>query len=77
MTLFHRKNLQKVNLPTTGIVLLILLMILLICFTPFIVIWALNTLFPILAIQYSFWTWLAMLIINIHIGGFFKINKTT
>ena len=76
MTMFKRENLQQVNLPTAAIVMLIILLVALICFTPFIVIWALNTLFPVLAIQYSFWTWLAMLVMNLHIGGFFKINKT-
>ncbi len=34
-----------------------------IMFWPFIFIWALNTLFPTLAIPFTFWTWLATLII--------------
>jgi hypothetical protein len=35
---------------------------------PFAIIWALNTLFPALAIPYNFWTWLATLVL----GGFWK-----
>lgn len=35
---------------------------------PLLTIWSLNTLFPALAIEYSIWTWLAVVII----GGFFK-----
>ena len=35
---------------------------------PFASIWALNTLFPVLAIPYTFDTWLAMLLI----GGVFR-----
>lgn len=37
---------------------------------PLLTIWALNTLFPVLAIEYTVWTWLAVVII----GGFFKAN---
>jgi hypothetical protein len=31
---------------------------------PLVSIWALNTLFPALAIPYTFWTWLAMFIVG-------------
>ena len=37
---------------------------------PLLVIWSLNTLFPALAIPYTFWTWLAALIL----GGAVKSN---
>ena len=30
---------------------------------PLITIWAMNTLFPVLAIPYTFWTWLAVIIL--------------
>jgi hypothetical protein len=30
---------------------------------PLITIWAINTLFPVLAIPYTFWTWLAVIIL--------------
>lgn len=32
---------------------------------PFGIIWSLNTLFPALQIAYSFWTWLAVIILNL------------
>jgi hypothetical protein len=31
---------------------------------PLLLIWALNTLFPVLAIPYTVWTWLAALILG-------------
>lgn len=37
-------------------------------FSPFVTIWCLNTLFPVLAIPYTFETWLAMLLINTGTG---------
>ena len=39
-----------------------------IIFWPFAVIWALNTLFG-LGIGYTFWTWLAVLVVNLTISG--------
>ena len=48
--------------------LLVLLIIALIVLGPFITIWALNTLFPALAIEYTFQTWLAAVIL----GSVFK-----
>lgn len=41
-----------------------LLILILLVVGPLITIWALNTLFPVLAIPYTFWTWLAMLVLN-------------
>lgn len=47
------------NKSTTALVILAILVIA----GPFINIWALNTLFPALAIPYTFWTWLATIIV--------------
>ncbi len=44
---------------------------LVIIFSPFITIWALNTLFPVLAIPYTFWTWLAV----VWVGGIFNVTR--
>jgi hypothetical protein len=52
------------------IVLMIVLVIVLIAIGPIVVIWALNTLFPILAIQLTFFTWLAVVIL----GAFLRAN---
>jgi hypothetical protein len=42
----------------------ILLVVLLIVFGPLISIWALNTLFPVLVIPYTFETWCAVILIK-------------
>ena len=52
---------------TTGLIL-ILFAILLVILGPLATIWALNTLFPALAIPYSFDTWVAVLLV----GGIFR-----
>jgi hypothetical protein len=44
--------------------LLLLLIIVLVIAGPFITIWSLNTLFPALAIEYTFQTWLAAIILG-------------
>ena len=52
------------------IVLLMAFIVALVVLGPFLTIWALNTLFPVLAIPYTFWTWAAVIIIS----GFAKSN---
>lgn len=54
-------------LAQLGIVGMIPLVILMIIFWPFVIIWALNTVFG-LGIAYTFWTWLAMLVITATFG---------
>jgi ABC-type polysaccharide/polyol phosphate export permease len=53
-----------------AIVGMIVLLIVLIAIGPIVVIWALNTLFPILAIQFTFFTWLAVVVL----GAFLRAN---
>jgi hypothetical protein len=48
----------------------IVLIVVLVAAGPLLVIWALNTVFPVLAIAYTFWTWLAVLIL----GTFLRAN---
>ena len=48
----------------------IVLIVILVAAGPLLVIWALNTVFPVLAIEYTFWTWLAVLIL----GTFLRAN---
>ena len=50
----------------------ILIMLLIIVFSPFVTLWALNTLFPVLSIPYTFETWLATMIVS----AFLKANVT-
>jgi hypothetical protein len=54
------------------IVVGIVLILFLLAIGPWLVIWALNTLFPVLAIQFTFWTWCAVVIM----GVFFRANVT-
>ena len=53
-------------------VLVLIVLALALC-GPFIVIWGLNTLFPILQIPYTFWTWLAVLAV----GALFKADVSS
>lgn len=55
-----------------GVFFVVLLVIALIIVGPLLTIWALNTLFPALAIPYTIWTWLSVLIL----GGAIKSNVT-
>jgi hypothetical protein len=52
-----------------GLVALLGLIILLVVFGPFFTIWAMNTLFPVLAIGYTFETWCAVIILGFFIKG--------
>lgn len=45
----------------TGFIVLVFAMVI---FFPFVTIWSLNTLFPSLAIPYTFYTWLAVLVLG-------------
>jgi hypothetical protein len=47
------------------IVSILILTILAIIFVPLATIWSLNTLFPILSIPYSFYSWLAVVVMNL------------
>lgn len=42
---------------------------------PLLTIWALNTLFPVLAIEYTVWTWLAALVIGALFSPVVKVKK--
>lgn len=46
------------------LVALIALIVLVVVAGPLLLIWSLNTLFPALAIPYTFWTWLAAMILG-------------
>jgi hypothetical protein len=43
---------------------MIALIVIVVVAGPLLLIWALNTLFPVLAIPYTVWTWLAALILG-------------
>lgn len=48
-------------MPLILLILLVLLIVAIVAAGPLITIWALNTLFPVLAIPFTIWTWLAAL----------------
>jgi hypothetical protein len=52
---------MKNVLTLIGMIVLILIIVVA---GPLLLIWALNTLFPVLAIPYTVWTWLAALILG-------------
>lgn len=64
-----------IKLPFTaiGISLMLLLIVFILIGAPIALLWAINTLFPSLAIPYTFETWLAAFIIP----AAFKTNITT
>ena len=51
------------------------LILILVVAGPLLVIWALNTLFPVLAIPYTVWTWLAALILGAAVGPNIKYKR--
>lgn len=55
---------NPLNLALLGILLIILVFV-----SPIFSIWALNTLFPTLAIPTNLWTWLAVFWLHVVIGG--------
>ena len=57
---------------TIKLALAIALVVLLAAIGPWLVVWSLNTLFPVLAIEFTFWTWCAVVIL----GVFFRANVT-
>ena len=54
------------------IILGLILIVALLVVGPWLTIWALNTLFPVLAINFTFWTWCAVIIL----GAFLRANVT-
>ena len=64
---------NNISAGTLGI-LLIVLAILTIIFFPLAVIWAGNTLFS-LGLQYTFWNWLAVIVLGVFIRGYKRQNK--
>lgn len=65
----------KVKSPAV-MALIALAAIVFIFISPFFVLWAMNTLFPTLAIPYTFETWCAIILIGVFLRGeSIKFNK--
>ena len=58
-----------------GVGAIIVLVLLLVVFGPFFTIWALNTLFPALAIGYTFDSWLAIILLSAAIRSNVSFKK--
>jgi hypothetical protein len=63
----------KSTLLVVGIVALIAVLVIA---GPLLTIWALNTLFPVLAIEYTVWTWLAALIVMALLSPTVRVKKS-
>jgi hypothetical protein len=57
------------------LVMIAALIMFLIVAGPLAIIWALNVLFPVLAIPYNVWTWLAALILSTVVKTSVKLKK--
>ena len=62
-------------MKTFGVLAFVILVILLVVFGPFFTIWALNILFPVLAIPYTFDTWCAVILLGLFFKGNVTVNK--
>lgn len=56
---------RKANVGGGVMLGLVVLILALIVLGPLATIWALNTLFPVLAIPYTVWTWLAVVVLGL------------
>jgi len=61
----------------TTFMLLVLLIVALIILGPLLTIWALNTLFPVLAIPYALDTWFAVIVVGFAVIVVASLFKTT
>lgn len=53
----------------------IVLLVVLIAIGPLATIWALNTLFPVVAIPYTIWTWLSVVILGAFMQAKVSVKK--
>jgi hypothetical protein len=53
----------------------IALVVFLIALGPLLILWSLNTLFPVLAIPYTIWTWVAALILGAIVSPSVKVTR--
>jgi hypothetical protein len=63
MTPEQMENLKEKSLVAFFIAMVLIFMLVAIVW-PFAIIWAINTLVPVAAIAYNFWSWLAVVVIN-------------
>lgn len=61
-------------MKTFGVILGILFLVAMVVLWPLTMIWAVNTLFPLLSIPYSFLSWLAVCVLNISTFGGLNVS---
>jgi hypothetical protein len=54
----------------------IVLIVVLLAIGPWLVIWSMNTLFPTLMIEFTFWTWCAVVIMGTFLRANVSIKRT-
>lgn len=62
-------------MTSSKIIIYVALIVFLVTIGPFLTIWGLNTLFPVLAIPYSFDTWAAVIIVQLAIRSNISTSK--
>ena len=72
MKLLYRGKNMNDNIKIVGIIILILLLVV---FGPFLTIWSMNTLFPALAIPFTFDTWAAVVLLGMWVRGTVDFRK--
>ena len=69
---------NKTNAPIAILAVVLITAVCVMIAWPLAIIWALNTLFITLSIPYSFWTWLAVAVLNVStFGGLASTIKNT
>ena len=72
MKLLYRGKNMNDNIKIVGIIILILLLVV---FGPFLTIWSMNTLFPAFAIPFTFDTWAAVVLLGMWVRGTVDFRK--
>lgn len=57
------------------VLIIVALILALLIVGPFLTIWALNTLFPVLAIEYTLQTWAAVVLLGMFLRGNVTVKK--
>ena len=74
----YASSMNKTNIPVVALIIILVLAVCAMIAWPLAIIWALNTLFITLSIPYSFWTWLAVAVLNVStFGGLASTIKNT
>jgi len=65
----------KTNKDIITIIAILAFATLVVIFGPLATLWALNTLFPVLAIPYNFYSWLAVVLLNLTLRSSVSLKK--